>query len=182
MVSMKSSFGEYKIRFSVLKPGLNHFDFLVEHPFFSRFPNSIVKEGRVWINLELDKQNSMFILNFTIKGSLQLPCDRCLELVDLQVKEHFRQIIRFGKEAYEETDEVIILSHSEHELDLSHYIYECISLLVPFKVVHGESGDASMQCNKDVLDALERHSAGQVTTDPRWAELNKIIGSKKKKF
>ena len=51
-----------------LKPGWHHYDFEIEDAFFEAFEYSEIQTGQVTIGVDLEKQERMFILHFSIKA------------------------------------------------------------------------------------------------------------------
>ena len=76
---------------------------------------------------------------------------------------------------YSEDDDLVTIDEDEGVLDVSWFIYETIVLNIPIKHVH-----APGKCNRDMMKALEAHSATRSdveiedSIDPRWSELLKI--------
>jgi uncharacterized metal-binding protein YceD (DUF177 family) len=85
--------------------------------------------------------------------------------------------MKFGAEPGEESEDVIILAEKEYKVDISHYIYEFLTLHLPAKRVHGEDKDGHSLCNSDVIRILEEHSDEQ-GSDPRWDALKKLKNNK----
>lgn len=165
---------EYIISFAGLKPGEHRYDYLIEHSFFGKFEYSRIHEARVWVNVLLTKQQEMFLLDFTITGTVHVSCDRCLEYFDLPVEGTNRLLVHFGEKMEEETDELIILPKSESEINIAQYIYEFISLLVPMRVVHPAGKDGMVLCDPKAAEVLKKLSAKKHGDDPRWNTLKNI--------
>ncbi|MCK5766405.1 MAG: DUF177 domain-containing protein [Bacteroidales bacterium] len=160
---------EFVIPFLGLKEGVHDYAFDIDAEFFESFEYSEIEQGKVHVDLSLDRQERMLIFNFTISGSVQLPCDRCLTLMDLPVDGENRLIVKFGPEWKEESDEILIIPEKESRIDISSFIYEYIMLLLPYKRVHPE-GEA--HCDPEMLERLGWHSARE--TDPRWEALKDL--------
>ena len=86
-----------------------------------------------------------------IAGTVTVPCDRCLDDVDVEVDGEEKLVVKFGNEEYDQTDEILILPIHEHELNVANYVYEFLNINMPQKRVH-EKG----LCNHDVIDELEK--------------------------
>ena len=83
---------------------------------------------------------------------LHLYCDRCNDSLDIRIQGKERLIAKFDDENYSEsTDDIIIISPSDNDLDLSNSIYEFISLLKPSKLEHKNIKD----CNQDVIKEIK---------------------------
>ena len=133
------------------------------------------------VDLELDKQETMLILHFVIKGEIFSNCDFCLSDFPTQVNVKERQIIKFSDDENLEdnTDEIIVLHKNEHEVDVSQLIYEYINLAVPLFNRCEEVGETEW-CDKVVIEKLKSLSAGEkkqeenTDADPRWEALKNI--------
>lgn len=171
---------QFSIPFTGLKIGKHQFDFEIDNSFFDAFEYSLVKKGNLTAAVELDKQETMLILQFHIKGTIVLDCDKCLAEFNSPVEIHERQIVKFAEDELESDDlEIISLSKKESEIDVSALIYEFITVSVPYIKVCEENGDGQ-QCDQEMIARLESLSSGtpkeeeQQDEDPRWAALKKL--------
>ncbi len=171
---------QFSIPFTGLKIGKHQFDFEIDNSFFDAFEYSLVKKGRLKADVELDKQETMMILQFHIYGTIVLDCDKCLSEFNSPLDIHERQIVKFAEDNLESDDlEIIMLSKKESELDISPLIYEFITVSVPYIKVCEENGDGQ-QCDQEMIAKLESFSVENNTEekeqneDPRWAELKKL--------
>ncbi|HXH99263.1 MAG TPA: DUF177 domain-containing protein [Sphingobacteriaceae bacterium] len=169
---------QYHIPFTGLKFGKHQFDFEVNEAFFKEFEYSLVKNGDLKINLELDKQESLLILQFDISGQIFLSCDLCLAGFPSDVNIIERQIVKFSNDENLEdnTDEIIVLNRSEHEIDVSGLIYEYVNLAVPYISRCNNEGNTEW-CDKEMIQKLSELSFKDEKTDnadPRWEALKNI--------
>jgi len=173
------SLQEYRIPFKGLKTGKHNFRFEVGEAFFNEFEYSLVKSGKLIVDLELDKQETMLILLFSINGEIYLNCDVCLANYPSAVSVEERQIVKFtGDEHLEDdTEEIIMLSRNEFEIDVSNLIYEFINLSVPYISRCGDEGNTEW-CDKEMIRKLNELSGSNKeennTDDPRWEALKNI--------
>lgn len=162
------------VQFSGLKLGKHNFEFVVDDTFFEKLDYSQVKQGRIEVNVELEKKSSMLILNFDLNGWIGENCDRCA--VDFQQKltgEH-QVYVKFGDDFDELDDNLLVIPRESYELDVSQLIYEFIGLNVPQKKVPcEESGDTSI-CDQDTLSILEGSETDKEVPNPMWVAMNKI--------
>lgn len=135
----------------------------------------------------------MFEMNFRIEGVVMVPCDRCLDDMEIPVETNNRLIVKFGKEYAEESDEIVIIPEDEGAINIAWFLYEFIALAIPMKHVH-----APGKCNKAMSSKLKKHSTRSmedgddefedsgdediaidedvnVMTDPRWDGLKGLI-------
>ena len=91
-------------------------------------------------------------------------------------------VVKFGEEYNDDNEEVLILPHGEHQLDVSQYIYEMIVLGVPLKKIHPGIADGTLK--SDILNKLEELSPEKNKEideiDPRWEDLKKLLIDKNK--
>ena len=136
----------------------------------------------------------MFEMNFQVEGVVMVPCDRCLDDMEIPIDTHNRLVVKFGKEYAEESDEVVVIPEDEGAINLAWFLYEFIALAIPMKHVH-----APGKCNKAMSSKLKKHTARStddgddeyeddsvdeditiddgipVATDPRWDGLKGLL-------
>ena len=179
---MKST-NEYLIPFIGLKIGKHHFEYNIEKKFFDEFSFDEFENCAVKVNVVLEKKATMLEVSFTHKGTVNVPCDLTGEQFDLPIKGNIKLVVQFGEEFNNDNDELLILPHGEHQIDLAQYIYEMIVLSIPLKRVHPGVKDGTLQ-----TEALKRLNELQVKDeeiikkgekiDPRWDELKKLLTDK----
>ena len=83
-----------------------------------------------------------------------------------------------------DNEELLILPHGEHEIDVAQYIYEMIALSVPLKRVHPGVKDGSLQTealkklNELTVKETKEESKQEEDIDPRWDKLKKLLTDK----
>lgn len=172
---------QFSIPFTGLKLGKHQFDFEVDKSFFDAFEYSLVKDGALKIDLELDKQETMLILHFHIVGTIQLNCDKCLAEFGQPIEINERQIVKFAEDELESDDlEIIVLNRKESEIDVSEMIYEFINVAIPY-INNCEQAGTDQKCDPEMIATLEKLASGSAETeeeqqndDPRWAALKKL--------
>jgi len=173
---------QYRINFRGLKDGLHEFVFDVDDLFFKEFELSEVSSGSFTVNVLMDKRPQHITLKFSITGYAGLTCDRCLDLLNLPVTFTGYLYVKFGHETLERVDEVLVLSQSENELDVSQFIYESINLSIPLKRTHPDDENGLSTCNNDMLRIINNMLLHEEHTednhiDPRWQELQKLVNN-----
>jgi len=127
-------------------------------------------------HIEMEKQETMLILNFHIKGTLGMTCDKCLAEYPQPVDIHEQQIAKFSEEGIDEDEEIITLTKNDHEINLAGLIYEYVNVAAPLIAVCSDEGNTSY-CDKEMIDRLNALAAGTgqpEKADPRWDALKKI--------
>ncbi|QQL48836.1 YceD family protein [Mucilaginibacter ginkgonis] len=166
----------YLIPFTGLKLGKHEFDFEITDAFFAEFEYSLVKKADLICHVELDKQETMLILDFYIKGSIGLTCDKCLSQYPQQVEIREQQIAKFADEDIDEDEEIITLKKQEFEINIAGLIYEYVTVAVPFITRCNDEGNTPY-CDKEMLAKLNELAGNGGSTeheDPRWDALKKL--------
>ncbi len=168
---------KYTVNFGSLPKGIHEFVFEINDEFFEQFENTIVQKMTADVLVTLDKQDLLLLFDFTIEGTATLSCDRCLEEMQLAVEGYNELIVKFGETAEEESEDVIVIPNKAHELDLSQFIYEYITMLIPLRNVHPDDERGNSTCNPEAMKDLEKykiHEEEEKKIDPRWEALKKI--------
>jgi len=171
---------QFSIPFTGLKIGKHLFDFEIDNSFFDAFEYSLVKKGNLTAEVELDKQETMLILHFRIKGNIVLDCDKCLAEFEAPIEIQERQIVKFAEDELESDDlEIMVINKKESEIDVSELIYEFITVAVPYIKICEENGNGQ-KCDQEMIARLEKLAVGsqqeeeKQDADPRWAALKKL--------
>jgi len=162
----------FVIPFIGLKVGNHPYTFEIEDKFFEHFEYSEIKKGQVHVNCMLEKQPRMMVFHFSLKGEVRVTCDRCGEEFFLPIEGNQQLIVKYGADHTEESEDILVITEKEHELDISQFLYEYVHLLLPFRKVHGTDEEGNSLCDPDVIRYIqesEEHPA-----DPRWEALRKL--------
>lgn len=180
----------YDIHFKGVAEGEHRFGFEIDDRFFSSFEGSEIKGGEVAADVLLSKSGNVMLLQFVIKGSVVVECDRCLEdcpiPVDFSDELRVRFSDRIAAQGGEYDGEVLWLNSSEGTLNVAQYIYESIVLALPYQRVHPEGEDGKPGCAPEMLERFaiisgeefEKLAAeGQVqkmADNPEWEKLREM--------
>jgi uncharacterized metal-binding protein YceD (DUF177 family) len=179
---------KYEIPFKGLKEGEHEFDFKLDNKFFEQFENSEVKKGQLDATVLLTRQSTMLILDMAVKGKVELMCDRCLDNYMQDVENNSRLIIKFGQEAEELSDEIVVIEAEDYQINVAHYLYELVILGLPIKHVHPTDENGNSDCDPEMVDKLEEYllddeeaqeAQEEPIVDERWSELKKLLDNKK---
>ena len=123
------------------------------------------------------KKTNPFGVEFQCKGQVTVPCDITTEPFKLPIDTAFKLVVKFGSVENDYDDEILILPHGSHEIQIAQYIYEMIVLSVPQKKVH--PGIAEGTLKSEILEKLkdlqpqEKHISDEI--DPRWNKLKDLL-------
>ena len=129
-------------------------EYLLDSLFFTNIGSEDIQKGRVNARLTISKKGGAFDLSFTFSGVVVVPCDRCLDDMDLPIETTAHLIVKFGKDYAEESDEIVVIPEVEGKINLTWFLYEFIALAIPIKHVH-----APGKCNKQMTSKLKKHTA-----------------------
>lgn len=170
------SLKNYSVPFTGLKLGKHLFEFDIDDAFFDEFEYSLVKKANLKCLVELEKQETMLVLSFHIKGTIDANCDRCLSPYPLQMEIKEQQVAKFSEEEADPDEELIILTKNDHDINIAGLVYEYINVAMPFITVCDNVGNTPW-CDKEMLDSLNKLTADteqKEKTDPRWDVLKKL--------
>jgi len=172
---------EFNIPFSGLKQGKHNFNFEIDNTFFDSFGYDDFNSASIQLSIILNKMTTIMELDFESSGSVNVNCDITSEPYDQAITSELHLVVKFGEEYNDEDDEILILPHGEHQLDISQYAYEMLVLSVPQKRVHPGIADGTLK--SEVLDKLQELQPKEKRNDkeendPRWDELKKLLTDK----
>lgn len=161
---------EHTISFSGLKDGAHEFDFVLGPAFFTATGVEEFLGGEASMHVRLEKSSHLLVTLIHVDGHINMLCDHCNAPMEQPIKGDQRQIFKLSAENETDDDELVSIDPGAHEINLTHYIFECISLHLPIRHVH-----APGLCDPEVEVALEKVQIHhEPTPDPRWAVLNKL--------
>ncbi len=168
---------EYDIDIAKLNPGQYNYSFRVEDAFFELFENSLIDHGSLRAEVMLEKKISFISLDFRISGTVELTCDRSLDLFDYDLSTDNELILKFGEEARELSDEMEVIPFETKQINVAQYLYEFISVAVPMKKLHpryqDESDEDQMVFSSEEPDT-DKEKNEDAEIDPRWNALKKL--------
>lgn len=158
-------FDLYKVELKNLSPGVHEYEYFLENKFFVDIDGDEVQKGKVKVNLTVKRTSMVFDMNFQLEGIVFVPCDRCLDDMELPVSTQNKLVVKFGKEYAEESEEIVIIPEEEGEINLAWFIYEFIALAIPMKHIH-----APGKCNKAMSSKLKKHTARRADDEDEFDE------------
>lgn len=168
----------FSVAFTGLKNGVHSFTYLVDDTFFASREYSPVKSGNVNVELEFDKRDTFFVLNFHFSGNVLVSCDRCLQDVSIPVNGGANLLVKFESgESYDSTDdEVMYIKNNAVKINFSQFLYENIIVTIPLYKTCEDDISGEQTCSKEVLSYLENDESddGSSEIDPRWNKLKQL--------
>jgi uncharacterized metal-binding protein YceD (DUF177 family) len=172
---------QFNIQFVGLKEGKHLFEYIIDNTFFEAFNYNEFFNSSIKVDLDFVKKSTLFELTFTIKGTVNLPCDTTNEPFDQPIETSSYLVVNFGQEFNDDNEDLLIIPHEVYQFSIAQYIYETIVLSIPTKRIHPKVLDGTMQ--SEALDKLKELRIKEVKTvektDPRWDKLKNLITEKK---
>ena len=172
---------DYIIPLNGWAAGEREYRWQADNKFFQKFDNTEILDAAVEVEARAVKSGHYIGVDLDIRGHVTVACDRCLEDLQLPVEAHPAFSVKFGEEVATEEEmregsrEILILSASDTELDLSQAIYDYVCLSLPMQRVHAEG-----ECNPDTVRFLgqepENEEAGE--TNSPFAALKGLFDGK----
>ena len=144
---------QFIIALPALGEGHHEYEMKVDRDFFASRENDDVKEADVTAYVDIDVRRGAYEIGITCQGWIDVPCDRCLDPMRLEVDEDYDVTVRYGED-YDETDDTITIPESEVDFDLSPLIADTILLSIPLRHVHPEG-----ECNPEMKEIMKQHSS-----------------------
>lgn len=135
-------------------------DYHIGKDFFELMENEEILGADVDVRMDIDKRHDCYECRFNFVGTLDVPCDRCLDPVSLRVDTDYDVVVRYGEEFDDSGDNVLILPYSASRLNVAGMIYDTLLLAIPLRCVHPEG-----ECNATMAEVFREHKSGTDDVD-----------------
>lgn len=142
--------------------------------------------GEVTADVEITTVGDDFRVRFQIEGTVNVPCDRCLDDMPQPIAVDESLMVRLAKQDEEVDENLITINEMRGTLDVSWIMSEMVAVTIPVQHMHEEGA-----CNPEMMERLAAMQVGTFQSDeentgdtsedshqavdPRWNELKKII-------
>lgn len=155
------------------------YQFDIDNSFFALFEDSIVEKGRLTAKVNMSLHPGVIEMDFAIQGSVVIICDRSLEEYDQEINTNDRLLFKFGEENTEISEEIISITRDTHRINVAQYIYEFITIAIPFVKRHPrfqqeEDNDDEVKLIYQSSTAPAEDEDNKDSEDPRWALLKNL--------
>jgi uncharacterized metal-binding protein YceD (DUF177 family) len=177
---------EFDIAFVGLKPGVHEFSFEIGDKFFSLYGTQDFANVKATVKLKLDKKTGFMLLNFDIDGTVEVVCDRCGNMLPMQLWDEFKVVVKLVENPdemnnQEEDPDVYYISRTESHLHIADWIYEFINLSLPMTRMCHEGEMGGPYCNKEILEQLKKMQPEDHNASALWKGLEKFKKKKNEK-
>lgn len=170
----------FAISVNALAPGKSRTDFGADKELFVKFENTEVLDADLAVTVVADKRHDKVLFDCGIKGTVTVPCDRCLAPVAMNVDTEVHFKLNFSSSAPadssdEDLYEEVFLSDDSDSFDLCQEIYDYSLLALPLQRFHKEG-----ECEKVALGYLSKDDDGHDETpmDTPFASLANMLNKK----
>ena len=169
------SLERFKIDLKALTEDVTPLEWELDDQYFEALEGAQLQQGSLHVSGSIRKAVGFFELVLHADGTVQVPCDRCLDPMAQPIATDLRTVVKLGDE-YTEDDEVITVAETDAVLDTAWLIYEAIVLAVPIQHVHqpGDCNDAMMRVLTEHSTARSSDADAEKEIDPRWEALKKL--------
>lgn len=172
---------EFEIAFVGLKPGIHEFTYEVEDSFFAEVESRDFNNCSALVKLQLDKKSSFMLLKFEVGGTSDVDCDRCGNKLTMELWDEFNMVVKMVENPEEmnereEDPDVFYISKTESHLRLNDWIYEFVSLSIPFQKSCSEEEMGGAKCNLEVLAKLNEMKVSEEARNANalWKDLDQF--------
>ena len=165
---------DYIIKIAGLKTGKHYFDFSVDASLFEEFNPDLLEGANLAVSLELVKSESMIESNVAIQGDIDLICDRSLRSFKEELDIQERVFFKFGEEAKELSEDVMVIPYYQQEIDFLPTVYDLVSVAIPMKKLHPDYREDDEEWVYVVGDEEAEDSTEEDIADPRWEALKRL--------
>lgn len=148
------------------------FEYELGEDFFTYFQHPDLKKGLLKASVMMKRIEESFSIELTVNGTVEIQCDRCLGVYHFPID--IKQILIARNEsncseADYENDDIIVIKHGEHLINIAQHLHDFISLSIPFRKVHPDDESGASTCDPEFLKRISNEESHKPTgTDPRW--------------
>ena len=165
----------FSVKFIGLKEGTHNFLFPLSKSFFETFEYSEFNSVDINVDLVLVKKSTIIELSLKGPGSVNINCTLTNEPFDYQINSKLNLLVKFGDSYDDENDELLVLPHGSHSIDLDQYFYEMIVLSMPIRNVHPDVENGTI--DSEILNRLKEFDINKEKNsnfDARWDKLKEL--------
>lgn len=188
-------FTEFKLPLKSMSAGTHQFEYRLDKRFFENMESADIHDADLTVQLTVTYKSDIYTLDFAIKGTITLICDRCLDNLIFPVDTTYHIAVKYGDDFCDDSDELLIIPQSDNYLNVAYMLYDTVALTIPIKHVHPmgkcnrqmsamlkkhrahRPGDEDAELEDTLIDemeAMDSEPEADAPTDPRWDQLKKL--------
>lgn len=150
----------------------------LDRAFFESIEESVITDAEVDLELIIEPvTNLRFQFHLNYEGTVNVPCDRCLQPLSLDMEVHEGLEIILGDHIDDENDEQITLDVQDPIYDFSWIFYELLALHLPIQRTHDIE-----DCDPEILKYLVNEQPLDEEEDEEALVLNPMFQALKDKM
>lgn len=149
-----NTLNSYRLNLATLPAGVSERRYTLDSSFFEAMEQPDVAGADVCVDVCVESKNDAWYFTVSTRGVMQIPCDRCLEPMDLPVDKAEKFTVRTGEEYDETADGLITVPETDPMLDLAPLFCDMMLLAIPMRHVHPAGG-----CDPAMQALLREHSS-----------------------
>ncbi len=162
---------EYIIEYGGLSIGEHLFEFDIDNAFMQQYHDEILdNQFNIHAEIKIIKYNHSVQAVVKLNGNISVVCDKCLVPYSYPIFSEQTLLIQKGSPE-NSTDEILMTEDNDNKINFSQYLYESISLALPYKIVPCEIFE-NVKCDEEVLKKISEHLEEQ-NKSTTFAELFK---------
>lgn len=134
---------------------VREYDFEIDDSFFAHFEYGEIQKGKLTARLAVVNSGRQIRIDLSLKGSVELPCDRCLDIYQQEINAEYVLYGKFGEDAGQDDIDVFWIPEDNNYVDLVPVLYDYINLSLPLKKIHSSGENGESLCNRDMLIRLD---------------------------
>ena len=167
---------QFKIDLTALMAEETPLEYVLDDQFFATLDDAEIKSGSLHVSGSIRKASGFYELHLYTTGTVRVPCDRCLDMMDQPIEADLNATVKLGSSTQDSDDDIIWVDERDGMLDITWPIYESIALAVPILHVH-QPGDCNVLMSEKLNELSAARSSdadAQEVIDPRWQALFKL--------
>ena len=137
----------YNTDYHAISEGLSTIEFPITDALFGLCDSPEIKQGEGTATFNINKKGDTARVNVSINAQINVPCDRCLEDINIKIQWTGETIFNVTDIEEEYDGDIIYIKPKNPKVELAQYIYESIILAIPIERAHTNI----QQCNPDML-------------------------------
>jgi uncharacterized metal-binding protein YceD (DUF177 family) len=147
---------EYIIEYASLPVGEHDFEFDIDNLFIQQYHTEPLENNFNFKALiKIIKYNHSIQVKVILKGEVSVICDKCLIPYQYPIEYEATLLVEKGNPD-NSTDEILLVEENDNKINFSQYLYETISLSIPFKIVPCEDFEG-VKCDYEILDKINKN-------------------------
>ena len=139
------------IDLSLLEDGVSEQHYVLDDSFFSGLEQDAILGGHLEADVRLLAHEEEVQLTLSLQGKVSVPCDRCLDPVEVEVEAEDELIVKLADHD-DEDDNAIYVNRQKPVFNLGWLLYEETETALPIVCRHRKG-----ECNPQMEELLQAH-------------------------